>query len=126
MSGLSRVGDVKMSDDGLSNLALQLLECWRRYLLSVRDDDDDDEGLSDYIDLVFHFVGNFEYLSEHKDGELASAMRLIFELDGMMHIGLGDTEHQMVIDFHSAAMMSLANLMRSRGNRCSLPKVKLS
>lgn len=123
---LNRVGDVKMGDEDLPNLALALLECWRRHLLSVRDDDHDDEGLSDYIDLVFHFGRNVECLSEHNDEELASAIRLIFELDGMMHIGLGDTEHRMVIDFHSAAMMSLANLMRTRGHRCSLPNVKLS
>ena len=125
-----------LARSSLDSIALSLLECWRRFLLEVIrressrnrfgiDDSSvsDEEGLSDFIDITENLSADM--LLDHSDHELASALRLILELDHLLNAGLEEDEHHIVLDAFSLSMMRLAVIMRRRGHRCTLPKVRL-
>ncbi|MEU7524644.1 hypothetical protein AB0A74_02800 [Saccharothrix sp. NPDC042600] len=113
-----------MTTSDLTGIALALLENWRNFLLAIRDDvEEEGEGLANFIDIVEDGLSAIDFGS-HGDIELASVLRLVVELNGLMVIGLEEPEHHIVLDAHSATMMRLANLMRTRGYRYTLPRVK--
>ncbi|MGW4129848.1 hypothetical protein [Amycolatopsis japonica] len=108
----------------IRKLSERLLESWREHLTSVRDNAEDVEGLELFIDIVELELPGISF-EDYDDHELCSALRLIVELNSLMLLGLEQSEHSIVLDAHSDAMMGLANLMRSRGFHCTLPKVIL-
>jgi hypothetical protein len=108
----------------LTSMALSLLENWRQFLLVVRDNlGDGGEGLSNYIDIIEERLFSVEF-DEYADVELASALRLVVELEQLIRIDLEDPERRIILDAHGEAMMRLATIMRTRGRHVSLPKVK--
>ncbi|GAA2576852.1 hypothetical protein GCM10010411_06720 [Actinomadura fulvescens] len=120
----------------LTEIAINLLERWRRYLLSTQTkeyarftpdysaiQEELEEGLGEYIDIIETL--SIERLNESSDQELASTLRLTIEISRLLTIGLAEWEHNFLLDSHSSIMVRMALIMRHRGHRITLPKVKL-
>jgi hypothetical protein len=113
-----------LSSIDVSSVTLKILDNWRRFLLAVRGNiTEEDEGLANFIDIIETLPE--AALEDSPDAELASGLRLVIQLNALMLIGLEEPEHHIVLDAHGKAMMRLANVMRNRGHRCTLPQVKL-
>jgi hypothetical protein len=105
-------------------LASKLVNAWREFLVTIRDDiDDGGEGLGEFIDLLQELPPDSEPYDE--DPPLRSLFGLIGGLNWLLNRAYEtEAEHQLVQDAFADAMRLLAATLSERGHQIELPDVR--
>lgn len=110
--------------DDVVDICVQLVTLWQRWLehLAQDTDDDDQQYLADFIDIVETTAAPPQ---DAEPRELRNALALVLELNEMM-TRYPDERGQIVRDAHSAAMRHMADLLNKRGLDFRLPDIRLT